>query len=477
MFDCLDENVKNTAINIVSTLWTLASSSYDIVTDSVSAYNYLTGVNIANNVSELSATQNNSGNPLLPEGNSDVEKEYQGVHTRWGSFMIVILFLPGLFWACKPRLKGVKNAPLKRLMGLFFPFFTIGYGIYVLINICLKRPIKQKEKIKKRLALICACEGLFECFPQIIFLSYTFTFTSTHISLASKLQVIGSVVLLAKGIIDFDMVSGDVKITTTKGWILYLLKLLPLYVIGTFFRIASFTLTLMYLRQYAIIPMILLLVMLGICAGKCIAWDRQVVYHMALTNMSVANVGSLRMNHLQIDDVEEEDLWRQCPIEIGKKCQKFIKYSCYLTFIHHSVVLMVVLYLVISGNVIADVTELKDFFRPDRYVWGDQSGIQMVYVTFLGTIFIGVLDVLTTTYCSKNMRFGRSIIAPVLVHYWSDNYGTGFLQDDMKDKKASLENGICQNTENQKIEKATEENETCTDVNVQTEEQESETMS
>ena len=108
MFDCLDENVKNTAINIVSTLWTLASSSYDIVTDSVSAYNYLTGVNIANNVSELSATQNNSGNPLLPEGNSDVEKEYQGVHTRWGSFMIVILFLPGLFWACKPRLKGVK---------------------------------------------------------------------------------------------------------------------------------------------------------------------------------------------------------------------------------------------------------------------------------------------------------------------------------------------------------------------------------
>ena len=467
MFEAVDENVINTALNVGNTLWTLISSLYDIGTDSVSSYNYLTGFNIANNSSQPNATQiiesNNSGDPLLPEGIGNDEKENKVVHTLWGSLMIVILFLPGLFWACKPRLRGVKNAHLKRLMGFFFPFFTIGYGIYVLVNICLKRPIKQEEKIRKRLALICACEGLFECFPQIIFLSYTFTFTSTHISLASKLQVIGSVVLLAKGIIDFDMVSGDVKITTTKGWILYLLRLLPLYVVGTFFRIASFTLTLMYIRQYAIIPTFILLVMMAICVGKCISWDKQIVYHMALTNMSVANVGSLRMNHLQIDDVEEEDLWKQCPIAIGKKCQQFIKYSCILTFTHHFVVLMIVLYLVRSGNVLADVTELEDFFRPDRFVGGGQSGMRMVYATFLGTIMLGVLDVITTYYCSKNISFGKD---------WSVNYETGFLQDDKKDNKASLENGICQDAEDQKIEKPIEENGTCTDVTAHTKETE-----
>ena len=124
---------------------------------------------------------------------------------------------------------------------------------------------------------------------------------------------------------------------------------------------------------------------------------------------------------------------------------------------------MIVLYLVRSGNVLADVTELEDFFRPDQSVVGGQSGMRIVYATFLGTIMLGVLDVITTYYCSKNISFGKD---------WSVNYETGFLQDDKKDNKASLENGICQDAEDQKIEKAIEENGTCTDFTVQTKEQE-----
>ena len=121
---------------------------------------------------------------------------------------------------------------------------------------------------------------------------------------------------------------------------------------------------------------------------------------------------------------------------------------------------MIVLYLVRSGNVLADVTELEDFFRPDQFVVGGQSGMRIVYATFLGTIMLGVLDVITTYYCSKNISFGKD---------WSVNYETGFLQDDKKDNKENLENGICQDAEDQKIKKAIEENGIFT---VQTKEQE-----
>ena len=407
-------------VTVVNTVCTIASSLYDIGTDSFSAYNYLSGDNIKNITSSTSITTNdvphfytttpisssNNITTLLPQTVSidqvpsagKTEEENKVAHIKWGSIMIVILFLPGIFWAFKPSMKQGKMGYIKRILGLFFPFFCIGYGFYALF-------VPKNVNVQKRLALICACEALFESFPQIVFLSYTFTFSSTSISLTSKLQAIGSVVLLAKGIISFDMVSGDVNISTLKGWIMYILKLLPLYALGTFFRIAALTFELIYLRQYAVIPTFALLVMMAICVGVCIKWDKHIIYNMALTNMSVANVGSVRIHHLLDDGIADEDEWNELPKDISKRCQRFITASCYVTFLHHTVVLMITLYLVVKGNVLADVTELEFFFQPDRYL--GNTHVRMVYVTFAATIMIGTLDVLTSSCCSKNISFGQ----------------------------------------------------------------------
>ena len=141
--------------------------------------------------------------------------------------------------------------------------------------------------------MICACEGFFESFPQIVLTTYTFTFVTTTIPLISILQTFGSIIVLAKGIIAFDMVSGDVKLDGIKDFIFYVIRLLPLYAVGTFFRIAALTLTFIYLRSWAIIPTAFLLVMMVITVGVCIQWNKDFIYALAVTNMSVANIGMI----------------------------------------------------------------------------------------------------------------------------------------------------------------------------------------
>ena len=365
----------------------ICSSIYDIGTDIISAYTYLDGQNIVRN-----ETRFTNGSTL------QTEQTEKNVHVLWGLCMVFILFMPGLFWACKPS----NMSWINRLSGLFFPFYAIGSGIYALRNPL--DPITHKK-----LAVICACEAFFESFPQLVMTVYTFTFVSTEIQLITQLQTAGSVLLLAKGIIDFDMICGDVKFNGIKEMILYLIKLIPLYAVGTFFRIASLTITLIYLRHWAIIPTIFLFGMMVILVGSCIAWDKDVIYNMALTNMSVANVGMVRMKQLNRDDdkintwnLENDDL----PKDIGARCQRFIQVSSYVTFLHHSCVLLVVLYLVCNGSpILPDINELRHWLRPTAYISGTRA--RWLYITFSSTIMIGTLDVLITSCTSKNIKFGQ----------------------------------------------------------------------
>jgi hypothetical protein len=366
---------------------TIGSSIYDIGTDIVSAYTYLDGQSIARNETSFA-----NGSRFQTEG---TEKQ---THVLWGSCMVFILFMPGLFWACRPS----KLSWFKRLLGLFFPFYAIGYGISALGN-------PQDPMVNKKLAVICACEALFESFPQIVMTVYTFMFVSTEIQLITQLQTAGSVILLAKGIIDFDLIGGDVKFNGIKDTILYLMKLIPLYAVGTFFRLASLTITLIYLRQWAIIPTIFLFAMMVVLVGSCIAWDKDVIYNMALTNMSVANVGMVRMKQLNLED-DEINNWKpendDLPKDIAARCQRFIQVSSYVTFLHHSCVLLVVLYLVCNGSpILPDINELQHWLRPTAYISGTRA--RWVYITFSSTIMIGTLDVLITSCTSKNIKFGE----------------------------------------------------------------------
>ena len=374
-FNCLYE-VGNCIVTFVS-------SSYDIGTDAYSGYRYLHGHNVQINQTSTNIT---------------TQSDNERVHTKWGILMIIILFIPGLYLACKPS-RHNRNELTIRFLSLFFPIYMIGYTFYAL-------RFPRNVDIQRRLALACACEAFFESFPQIVFTCYTYAFVTTHIHLISKLQTLGSIILLGKGIIAFDVVSCDVKLDTIKDIVLYPMRLLPLYLVGTFFRISALTLTCIYLRQWAIIPTFFLFVMMVVTVGVCIQWKKDTIYALALTNMSVANVGMIRMKHLLRDDVEDEEEWKEFPKDIRVRCQRFIQVSSYVTFLHHAVVLIVVLYLACTGSsILPDTNELEPFFRPTEYWPGTKA--RWVYITFSITIMIGCLDVIVTSFKSKNIKFGR----------------------------------------------------------------------
>ena len=198
--------------------------------------------------------------------------------------------------------------------------------------------------------------------------------------------------------------------------------MLPLYGFGTLFRVLSLSLTIIYLRWLAILPSMILLGEMTIIVGVCITWDLDIIYHMALTNINVANIGmiGIKKMHEECDDKEEKnneaveedgenyDVSRDK--NMAKKCQRFLTVSQYITYIHHCTVLSVILYAIRSGQNInwfgssSTIDQLEVFFDPD-HKW---NHVRSVYILFCSVFMIGTIDVLVTSCMSRNVKFGHN---------------------------------------------------------------------
>jgi hypothetical protein len=334
--------------------------------------------------------------------------------------------MPGLFWVFRPRTRMGKEGKIRRILGLFFPLYSLGYGLYALKH-------SKNGNVQKRLTLICACEAFFEGFPSLLLQCHTYVHQETQIGTISILAAIGSIIVLAKGIVEFDIICSDVQLSSIKDWAVYCLNLLPLYAVGTFFRIFAMSLTLIYLRWWAILPMILLLGLLVILVGVCIEWDLDIIYSMALSNVCVANVGMVRMTHLYYEDDENEKKRHNLPKDIEIRCKRFLILSQYVTFVHHTVVLGVVLYIIYSNQIGIllpqhVIDELTDLFRPT----GVGNFASKVYIPFSIVFLIGILDAITTSCCSHNIKFGNDSEADkvelALGKRKSNNYAKEYLK-------------------------------------------------
>ena len=422
-------NNQDFVIGFCKVLMHIASSSYDVITDFANANSYLSNRNINyNHVCNETANDCNSKvdvqeyNPVLSFRddydyyestitsnhsdyygntfccNNTILESSKSSHENWGRFMIFIIFMPGLFWACRPRMRMGKTGRIKRFLGLVFPLYALGYGYYALKN-------ARNEKVQKRLTLICACEAFFESVPQIILLCYTFSYKETTISTPTILSLVGSVFLVAYAIVGFDIESGGLKLNTIKDFLVYVLKLAPLYAVGTIFRITSLSLTVIYLKWYAIIPAVILIGLMILLVGATIEWNLDVIYFMALTNVTVPNIGMIRMTQIQMDDGGEES--NKLPGDIERRCRRFITISSYLTFLHHTIVLSIVLYLICSGQGFRDGDEMHNLLNPTREWPG--THIRNVYIPFSIVIMIGTLDVLVTSATSRWVKFGEQV--------------------------------------------------------------------
>ena len=408
-------------LSIYECLVHIGCSAYDIGTDVGNAYGYMTGNNIAKEICNLTTidkddhghnnVNSNEANCYGTEKFKTVEK----LQREWGMFIILLIFAPGIFWICRPKSKTGMRGRRRRIMGLFFPLYALGYGFYAIFN-------PSNKKVKKRLLLICACEAFFESYPQIIVTIYTLSYKDTSITTIQSLCLAGSILSVAYAILCFDILGCDVELKTLKDYIIYLLKVLPLYGFGTLFRVLSLSLTIIYLRWLAIIPTIILLGEMIIIVGVCIQWDFDIIYHMALTNLNVANIGmiGIKQMHEEPDDEKqknakkEEEDGKSYDVSrdrnMAKKCQRFLTVSQYITYIHHCTVLSVILYGIRSVENItwfgssSTIDQLEDMFDPD-HKW---HHVRSVYVIFCSVFMIGTLDVLVTSCMSRHVKFGQT---------------------------------------------------------------------
>jgi hypothetical protein len=251
---------------------------------------------------------------------------------------------------------------------------------------------------------------------------FTLSYKDTSITTIKSLCLGGSILSVAYAIICFDILGCDVELKTLKDYIIYLFKVLPLYGFGTLFRVLSLSLTIIYLRWFAIIPTVILLGEMAIIVGVCIQWDLDIIYHMALTNLNVANIGMIGIKHMHDDrddkkqknteageeDGETYDVRRDT--DMAKKCQRFLTVSQYITYIHHCIVLSVILYVIRSGENItsfgssSSIDQLEVHFDPE-HTWHQ---LRSVYIIFCSVFMIGTIDVLVTSCMSRHVKFGHN---------------------------------------------------------------------
>ena len=423
-------------------------SSYDIGTDVGNSIGYFLGNNLNDSfVCNGTICYDNSIGPT-DLGKKHYE-ESSAKHKEWAYIIIFLIFLPGLLWACRPK---AGRANIRRLYGLIFPFYTIGYGFWALLNPYPKTNATEKatkehqKKVQNRLLLICTFEAFFESYPQIIIAIYSLSFQDTKITTIQTFGIFGSVFFVAYAIISFDIAASDVELSSLVDKVKYLLKVLPLYGFGTLFRVISLSLTIIYLRWLSIIPIFILMIEMVITVGtimfgpNCLDWDWDIIYHMALTNINAATVGMIRIRY--IEEQRQDEQPRNAPeevqssqtrirnlslrrvasydvnkdVDIENKCRRFLTISQYVTLVHHLLVLSTILTIIrwptyrnnlnelnemlnLGSN--SGIEELEYFLQPN-YQW---NGVAAVYIIFSSVFMIGFIDVLIVSCMSRHVRF------------------------------------------------------------------------
>ena len=410
-------------------------SLYDIGSDVANAIAYFLGHSLNDNFDKCSDNRLNETSCFDDKMNlTEKGREQYNIalanHQEWGGIVIALIFLPGLFWACRPK-TGSRNS--RRFYGLIFPFYTIAYGFYA-----LKKQNVTNKRIQNRLLLICVFEACFESYPQIILAIYSSSFQDTKISTIQWFGIAGSVFFVANAIISFDIAASDVELSSMVDYIKYILKVLLLYGFGTLFRVISLSLTIIYLRWFAIVPIFVLLIEMVIIVGTCFQWDRDIIYHMALTNLNAPNVGMVRIRYIhehqprvrspskasatsitlknaQYDVNEDEN--------IEKKCRRFLTISQYVTLFHHLLVLSIICSIIRSYSDNLDdlnkllhlgshstIQKLEEVLQPQSKWNGPLessllNGVTSVYVIFCSVFMIGMIDVLVVSCFSRHVRF------------------------------------------------------------------------
>jgi len=326
-------------MDISQVLWTISTSIFDVGSDFINSLDFL-GYNISTTIVDSIA------------GSTNTTDEYI-VHQKWGYASLSIIFLPGL--AMLPA--GVLNSLSIKKWGPMivciilvptYPLAMLVAEVALIYHTCTSRGkgrLVRVQHVEDQNAnfwftfFFLGTEAFVESFWQMVLQGHTILY-GYEVTKVQIVSVFASYFLLAKTAISFDitLASKDLNLCKT---LTHVLKTLPCYCSTIVFRVLAFSHTTAYLRYYAVVPIFILfleLFALNYLRLKNEEFDNG--YEMALTIYSTAivNAGVLTVSNgrnLRKTRVEDANKYMENDLE-------FIRLSSIITFLHHTVVLTII---------------------------------------------------------------------------------------------------------------------------------------
>ena len=383
-----------------------------------------------------------------------------------GLISLSLVFLPGVVKALKVFAKHVKSGEYSKmpkvLIYLPYPLYVFYIQLKAFFN-------PRSDKHQRSLLRALSMEAFYESFPQLVLQIITIIY-KYRTSTVQLISISFSFIMLAKTVMHLDSfkskllkkqakaikeaeetyLSGDDE-TNPKtgccnnacgklcGGLSYIFWVLPLYATSVLYKIAAFSLTIAYLRLWAIGTMLLLLVELIMLAyftglNECALW-----IYPVFSNFFIVNIGTTNLEQKE----EGED------IKNMTNMYTFAKRSVILSFFHHTLVLLIIIWLVLefgtrdlSGLIIKDsqetITQFSNAFvyalNNTKIHWAEMEGtiawlkfsppctkpcgkggveerLQEIrfIILFSSVILIGLFNLLLSIYSARDIKAKRDL--------------------------------------------------------------------
>ena len=328
-------------------------------------------------------------------GNQTTASNYQNdtdanVHLIWGILGIIIIFLPGLmsglpFVGMMIMRRKLGWALLWLLMSFTFPLSFLAIQVLGIFN-CVPR-FKNQEKYAVLRSLLNGAEASIESSLQLSLQIYTIL-NGHHFIFASfqTISMVMSFIQITRCAIQQDMIQFKKVELGFKELLIETATRLPCYVTTVIFRTSAFTLTVVFLRLWAIIPISVLIIELAIIGyvrvkKRSLEDDKEIavpVYFLTISNVGVLNTYNVGSMVLKQPDCDIKDV------------KTYVRNSSIASFATYFVTLTVVMFLAFYNP-----TSLSHW-QEDRFLL--KKGHPHFFSAFLFVFLMGCYSLTATLY-------------------------------------------------------------------------------
>ena len=341
----------------------------------------------------------------IPDGACQKIQQEDTTDPVWAGVGIAILTLPGVFLITQtdgPLNDGLNMAKkIKDTTNVKYLFKIVGYAIGILFYPAMLLTtqliaIWQNDIRWFNVSMLMAgLHALFNSFPHLIFELYMIlNCGDRHIS--QYVVICMAFIFMVSNAIRFDLIANRIRFHSFKEKLFYGLMVLPQHTTCIIFRVMSFVLTFTFIRWYALLPTILYVLEIMILAGYTVAAEWNIVYNVGMANISMMNIGFVKF----LSDKTK------FPNDLNQRMKNFVRLSSVVTFLHHSIILVLLLIIEKYGYESAEASNLKwgqiIIWQTARSNKKSEDPLSF-YLTFNNVIAIGLVNLCLSLYASKDI--------------------------------------------------------------------------